>query len=238
MREDLKYKNTATIKEFTTNKDYISIRVKYDDMGFQCGSFPVYERLSKLFPIGEKVTVLFDSPDPWGGRTIKGFINSHNEDYIIDPVWEKQLSDKRQKEYKEYQKEEKKRMLAIPRYRYESKYQFPDDINIYGGDLKEDGEGFRNSTHLSVSRGMEFMEGKDLKDFSMKTSKQIAGISEDNKQVKKLKDHINKCVMKELGDEWGHSGMSMILATGHVLEAKKLGWDGYLQWIRGWKKKD
>ena len=234
-REELPYTETGKIREFTVEKDHISIGINYDNGFSQNGSFPIKGRLEKLFPIGEKVTVLFDSPDPWRGRQIKGLINSHNEDYIIDPEWLEELNDKRDKEYEEYQKKYHEEMMAIPRYRYESKYQFPDDIDIYGN-TEKNGEGFRNSAHLSVSRGMEFMEGKDPEDFVMKTSEQIAGISEDNENVQALKKHIDKCVMKELGDNWGHSGMSMILATGHVLKAKELGWDGYIQWIRGWDK--
>lgn len=234
MTQELKYSNTGKIREVRVEEDHISIGVDYDDLGTQYGSFPIYDRLKVLFPVGEKVTVLFDSPDPWRGRLIKGLVNSHNEDYIIDPKWAKEFNDKQQKKWEESRKKEHERMMAIPRYRYENKYQFPDDIDIYGS--KEDGEGFRNSAHLSVSRGMEFMEGKDLKDFSMREYQNIKGVTEDNENVRKLKDHINSCVMKELGDEWGHSGMSMILATGHVLKAKELGWDNYIQWVRGWKK--
>lgn len=233
--KELKYSNTGKIRELTVEEDYISIGVDYDDLGSQNGSFPFSDKnkLKTLFPVGEKVRVLFDSPDPWRGRQIKGLINSHNEDYIIDPVWHEGLNDKRQKEYEEYQKKYKEKMMAIPRYRYESKYQFPDDIDIYGN-IEEHGEGFRNSLHLSVSRGMEFMEDKDPKDFSMKEYQNIKGVTEDNKNVEELKHHIDECVMKELGDNWGHSGMSMILATGHVLKAKELGWDKYIEWIRSW----
>lgn len=234
--QELKYSDTGKIRELTVEEDHISIGVDYDDGCSQNGSFPKYERLKILFPIGEKVRVLFDEPDPWRGRHIKGLVNSHNEDYIIDPVWYEQHQSKIMREYEEYQKKEKERMMAIPRYRYESKYQFPDDIDIYGN-TKENGEGFRNSAHLSVSRGMEFMEGKDLKDFSMKEYQNIKGVTEDNKNVEELKHHIDECVMKELGDNWGHSGMSMILATGHVLKAKELGWDKYIEWIRSWPSK-
>ncbi len=236
--KELKYSNTGKIREFKVEEDYISIGVDYDDLGSQNGSFPFSDKnkLKTLFPVGEKVRVLFDEPDPWRGRMIKGLINNDNVKYIIDPVWYEGYQAKVQKEYEESQKKYKEKMMAIPRHRYESKYQFPDDIDICGN-IEENGEGFRNSAHLSVSRGMEFMEGKDPKDFVMKTSKQIAGISEDNKNVDELKDHIDKCVMKELGDNWGHSGMSMILATGHVLKAKELGWDKYIEWIRSWPSK-
>ena len=72
----------------------------------------------------------------------------------------------------------------------------------------------------------------------MKTSKQIVGISEDNKNIDKLKSHIETCVTKELGSEWGHSGFSMIYTSGQVLEAKKLGWDKYIEWIRSWPSKN
>lgn len=234
-REDLPYSNIGKIREFTVEKDHISIGVDYDDMGSQNGSFPIYERLKILFPVGEKVTVLFDEPDPWRGRHIKGLINSHNEDYIIDPKWYDEYQAKVNKEYEEYQKKYHEELMTIPIYRYESKYQFPDDIDI-SGHRDKDGEGFRNCAHLSISRGMEFMEGKDLKDFDMKLYKNIHGISQDNKNVEKLKDHIESCVTKELGSRWGHSGFSMIYTTNQVLEAKERGWDNYIQWVRSWKK--
>ena len=80
------------------------------------------------------------------------------------------------------------------------------------------------------------MEGKDLKNFSMREYQNIKGVTEDNENVRKLKDHINSCVMKELGDKWGHSGFSMIYAVGQVLEAKERGWENYIQWVSGWKK--
>ncbi len=235
------YSNTGKIREFIVEKDHISIGVDYDDTGSQNGNFPLEEKefLERMFPEGEKVQILFDSPNPWKGRLIKGFINRNKGfKYIIDTQWAEDFRLKQERKYQEYEKKEKERMLAIPRYRYESKYQFPDDIDIWGGNLAEKGEGFRNFTHLSVSRGMEFMEGKDLKDYSMKEYQNIKGITEDNENVRELKNHIEECVEKELGSNWGHSGMSMILATGHVFKAKELGWDGYLQWIRSWKKKE
>ena len=235
-RQELKYSSTGKIREIKIEEDHISIGVDYDDVGSQYGSFPKQNMVQNLFTVGEKVKVLFDSPNPWSGRMIKGLVNSYDEKYIIDPIWESKFRLKQEIEYEKARKKEHERLMAIPRHRYESKYQFPDDINIYSS-TNEHGEGFRSSSHLSVSRGMEFMEGKDLKDFSMKEYENIKGVTEDNKNVRKLKDHIEKCVTKELGKEWGHSGMSMILVTQHVLKAKEVGWDNYINWIRSWKEK-
>ncbi len=214
--------NTLKILE-----DHVSIQVDYDDGWSQGVSFDLERKdiLKERFPARTKVTIMIKN------GMIYGLIGKKGQ-FIMDSEWKKAFDLKLEKQAEEYAKENMKRMLAIPRYKYESKYQFPDDINIYGGNLAEDGEGFRNSAHLSVSRGMEFMEGKDLKDFSMKEYRNIGGITENNKNVDKLQNHIDKCVMKELGSEWGHSGMSMILATSHVLKAKELGWEGYINQIR------
>ena len=217
MIQELKYSDTGKIREIKEEKDHISIGVDYDDMGTQYGSFPLYDRLKLLFPVGEKVKVLFDEPDPWRGRHIKGLVNSKGFEYIIPYNWAKEYNEKLQKEWEEYRKKEHERMMAIPEYKYKSKYQFPEDMDISGNQKKE-GNGFRNSMHLSISRGMEFMEGKDLKNFSMREYQNIKGVTEDNENVRKLKDHINSCVMKELGDKWGHSGFSMIYAVAQVFD--------------------
>lgn len=127
---------------------------------------------------------------------------------------------------------EKTKKARTPRYRYESKYQFPDDVDLFGS-KEMDPEGFRNSTHLSVSRGMEYLEDKHLDGFVQKEIPGIFGVTDDNKMMEELKDHINSCVMKELGRQWGHSGFSMSLAAGHVLKAKSLGWDKYIEYVRG-----
>lgn len=124
-----------------------------------------------------------------------------------------------------------------PRYHYESKYQFPDDIDL-GGTGDFDPEGFRNSTHLSISRGMEYMEIENLAEYEQLRYKHIGGITRDNSNMRRLKNHINKCVMKELGDNWGHSGASMSYVAAEVLKAKELGWDKYIEEIRNWKKKE
>ena len=234
MEQELKYSSTGKVIEFKEEEDHISIGLDYDDFGSQYGSFPKEPLLKELFPVGEKVTALFDSPDPWRGRHIKGLRNNRGFTFIIPPIWEKEYNEKQQKEWEIARKKEHERLMAIPMYRYESKYQFPDDMNIAGGE----GNVFRNSIHVSISRGMEFMEGKDVKDFSMREYSNIKGISEDNENVEKLKDHIEKYVTKELGNEWGHSGFSMIYAVGQVLKAKEVGWDNYIQWIRGWKKEE
>lgn len=234
--KQLPYSESGKISGFKIEKDHISISVDYDSGGSQNGSFPIDDKLKQLFKVGNKVKALFDSPDPWRGRHIKGLANNHGQEFIIHPKWYKEYQLKIRKEFEEQQKKYHEKMMAIPIYRYESKYQFPDDIDIHGN-TKEDGQGFRNSVHLSVSRGMEFMEGKNLDDFSQREYENIKGISEDNKNVEQLKDHINKCVMKELGSNWGHSGMSMILAVQHVFKAKELGWDKYIEWIRSWPSK-
>lgn len=234
----LPYSESGKIREFKVEEDHISIGLNYDNGVSQYGSFPIDDKLKQLFKKGSKVKALFDSPDPWRGRLIKGLVNnSSGQEYITDPVWFKGYQLKQKKKFEEQQKKYHEELMAVPVHKYESKYQFPDDIDIYGN-TEENGQGFRNSAHLSVSRGMEFMEGKDLKDFSMREYKQIAGVTEDNKNVEKLKNHIEKCVTKELGNRWGHSGMSMILAVQHVFKAKEVGWDKYIEWIRSWKNKD
>lgn len=119
-----------------------------------------------------------------------------------------------------------------PRYRYESQYQFPDDVNVHGS-KDMDPEGFRNSTHLSISRGMEFLEDKDEKEFEQREIAGIVGVTDDNRKMELLKNHINACVMDELGENWGHSGFSMSMAVQHVLKAKKIGWEKYIQYVRG-----
>lgn len=228
--KQLPYSESGKISGFKIEKDHISISVDYDSGGSQNGSFPIDDKLKQLFKVGNKVKALFDSPDPWRGRHIKGLANNHGQEFIIHPKWYKEYQLKIRKEFEEQQKKYHEKMMAIPVYRYQSKYQFPDDIDIYGD--KENGEGFRNSSHLSVSRGMEFMEGKDLKDFSQREYEDIGGISKDNENMKQLKNHIDKCVMKELGDNWGHSGASMIMVVNHTLKAKEWGWDKYIELVR------
>lgn len=119
-----------------------------------------------------------------------------------------------------------------PRYRYESQYQFPDDVNMHGR-KDMDPEGFRNCTHLSISRGMEFLEDKNADEFEQKQIPGIVGMTDDNKKMQLLKNHINGCVMAELGENWGHSGFSMSLCVNHVLKAKEMGWDNYIRYVRG-----
>jgi hypothetical protein len=219
------------IKSVTEHEDHMSVEVKYDDGWFQGASFDLERKdiLKERFPKDTKVNVIIKD------QIIYGLVGPKGQ-FVMDYEWKKKYDLGQKRKAEEYAKEYKKKMLAIPRYRYESKYQFPDDVNIYGGNLKEDGEGYRNSAHLSVSRGMEYLEDKNPDDFIQKTYKNIGGISEDNKNMDKLKDHINTCVKKELGNEWGHSGMSMILAAGNALEARKRGWDNYIAWVRSWKE--
>lgn len=225
----MEYKN-AKINEFKIEEDCVSITVDYEDWGSQGVSFDLEKKdlLKELFPLKEKVKVFFE------GHYIDGLINSKGTGFFKDPEWKKAYELKQKKKAEIAAKKYKEEMMAIPIYRYESKYQFPDDINIASSD-PNDGNGFRNSAHLSVSRGMEFLEDKNLDDFSMKEYKNIGGITEDNKSVEQLKDHIEKCVTTELGSRWGHSGASISYAAGHAMEAKKLGWDNYIQWIRSWK---
>lgn len=223
----------AEISEFHIKEDCVDICVRYSNgFSYQGVSFDLEQKdlLKELFPIKEKVKVIYE------GQLIDGLVNSKGLSFIKDPKWKKWYDEKLKKEAEIAAKKYHKEMMAIPEYKYESKYLFPDDMDI-SGERKKEGNGFRNSIHLSISRGMEYMDNKDLKDFSMREYANIKGVTEDNKAVDKLKNHIEKCVTKELGSRWGHSGFSMIYVTNQVLEAKRLGWDKYIDWVRSWKNK-